>query len=186
VILPSATATSIDLSRMRNWMSSWTGLPAVVVAQHADASGIEHQSTAERRIAIDPPRGEYAQHVPAGKDEDVPFERAKPRYDPIGPLDDLHDRLAAGTPIAEKLPFGALLMDLRECPPLVTTVIPLEQILVKRCSRGKPGERASLFLTPGREGNRGVNSRLGVQIRRFCSILPAAGLIGSSHSFHCR
>ena len=79
-------------------------------------------------------------------------------------------------------------MDLHECPPLVLTVIPLDQVTVERCHTSKAGEptgpqrplkgtrehviefqvfepgaeRASLFLTPGGErkiGAAGVLTR---------------------------
>src|SRR5271155_1527176 len=78
--------------------------------------------------------------MPAGEDQDVALERPKPRHDPIGPLGDLRDRLAAGTPVAEEFPVGALSMDFRECPPLVMTVVPLEQVRVERRRAGKAGE----------------------------------------------
>lgn len=160
----------------------------MVIPEHANAGGIEHQSAPERRTLIDPPGGEYTQYMSAGKNQDVALERPKPRHDPIGPLGDLQDGLAAGAPVAEELPLRALSMDLRECPPFVMTVIPLDQLLVERCEAGKAGEltgserpperarehvievqvfesgveRASLFLAVGRErkiGKPGVLAR---------------------------
>jgi hypothetical protein len=150
---------------------------AVVIAQYANAGGIEHQAATERRRDFDPPRGEYAQHVSAREKQDVALERPKPRHDPIDPLGDLQDGLAAGTPVAEELPLRALSMDFNACPAFVMTIIPFEQLPVERCQSGKAGEvtgsqrppertrehviesqtfesgteRASLFLTPGRE-----------------------------------
>src|ERR1700733_4259521 len=112
--------------------------------------------------------------MPAGEDQDVALERPKPRHDPVGAFGDLQDGLAAGTPVAEQLPVRTLAMDFRECPPLVMTVVPLEQVRIERRRAGEAGEltgsqrppqrtrehviepqavepgtkRASLFLTP--------------------------------------
>src|SRR5579862_9999148 len=115
--------------------------------------------------------------MPAGKDQDVAIERPKPRHDLIDPLGDLQDGLAAGTPVAEQFPVGALSMDVCERPSLVITVIPFEQPGVEHGLSGKSGEltgpqrppqrtrqhvielqvfeprtqRTSLVLAPGRE-----------------------------------
>ena len=78
----------------------------------------------------------------AGENQDVAVERPKPRHDPIGPLGDLQDGLAAGAPVAEELPLRALSVNLCECPPLVMTVIPLEQVPVESRYAGKAGELA--------------------------------------------
>jgi len=160
----------------------------MVIPEHANAGGIEHQSAPERRTLIDPPGGEYTQHMSAGKNQDPALQRPKPRHDPIGPLGDLRDGLAARAPVAEELPLRAVSMDLCECPPFVITVIPLDQVPVERCEAAKAGEltgserppertrehvielqvfepgaeRASLFLAMGREreiGKSGVLAR---------------------------
>jgi hypothetical protein len=112
----------------------------MVIPEHANAGGIEHQMAPERRTFIDPPGGEYTQHMSAGKNQDFALQRPKPRYDPIGALGDLQDGLAAGAPVAEELPLRALSMDLCECPPFVMTVIPLDQVPVERCEAAKAGE----------------------------------------------
>jgi len=122
----------------------------VAIAQNANGGGIERQTAAERRRAIDPPRGEYAQHMSTGENQDVALERPKPRHDPIDPLGDLQDGLAAGTTVSEELPLGALSMDLQECPTLVMAVIPLEQIPVERCRADKAGELAGSQRPPER------------------------------------
>src|ERR1700677_1823800 len=123
---------------------------AVIIAQYANASGVEHQMATERRRAINPPRGEYPQHMSARENQDVAVERPKPRHHPINPLGDLQHGLAAGTTVAEELPLRALSMNLRECPALIIAVIPLHQVLVERCRAGKAGERAGLQRPPER------------------------------------
>jgi len=132
---------------------------AVVVAQHAYAGGIEHQTATERRRASDPPRGKYAQHMSAGENQDAALERPKPRHDPIDPFGDLRHGLAAGTTVAEELPLRALSMDVRECPAFVMTVIPLEKIPVERCQAHKARELTGSQRPPQRTREHVIESR---------------------------
>jgi hypothetical protein len=122
----------------------------MVIPENANAGGIEHQSAPERRTLIDPPGGEYTQNMSAGKNQDIPLERPKPRHDLIGPLGDLQDGLAAGAPVAEELPLRALSMDICKCPPFVMAVIPLDQLPVERCEAGKAGELTGSERPPER------------------------------------
>lgn len=122
----------------------------MVIAQDAHTGRIEDQAAAECRGGIDPPGGEYAQHMSAGENQDLAVERPKPRHDPIDPFGDLQDGLAAGTPVAEELPVWVLSMDFHECPAFVVTVIPLEQLPVERCQSGEAGELAGLLRPPQR------------------------------------
>jgi len=66
--------------------------------------------------------GEYAQHMPleiSGRCPRAPSAATRPGR----PAQYLQDGFAARTAVAEKLPVGALSMDLRESSPLVMTVI---------------------------------------------------------------
>jgi hypothetical protein len=132
---------------------------AVVIAQHANAGGIEHQTATERRRVIDPPRGEYAQHMSARENEDAALERPKPRHDPIDAFGDLRHRLAAGTTVAEEFPLRTLLMDVHKRPALIITVIPLEQLAVKRCHAHKAGELTGSQRPPQRTREHVIESQ---------------------------
>jgi hypothetical protein len=114
----------------------------VVVAQHANAGGLEHQMAAERRRSADPPRDEYAQHMSAAENQQVAVECSKARHHLIDPLTDLQDGFAARTTIAEELPLRPLSMDCRGRPALIKSVVPLDQARVGSCQSGKTGKLA--------------------------------------------
>src|ERR1700734_1388942 len=86
----------------------------------------------------------------AGENQDVAVERPKPRHDPIDPLGDLQDGLAAGTTVAEEIPLGALSLYLHTCPTLVETVVPFEDLRVEYCAAHKAGKLACSQRSPKR------------------------------------
>src|SRR5215470_9002897 len=100
----------------------------VLVAERAQARGLEIEIAGGAGLQPEPARTEHAQDVAAREDQHVSVDGAHLRHYSVGPRPDLRGRLAVGAPVAEEVPVGALGVDVLARAALVAPVVPLEAV----------------------------------------------------------
>src|SRR6266571_2188565 len=135
------------------------GAIVVLVAEHAQARGAEHEQGALRRVEPEPAGDEHAEDVSAREEQHVSLDRARTADDPVGSRAHLGGRFPAGAAVAEEVPARALRVDLGGAHALVVAVIPFEQVTI---DLGR-GSEAGQFAGPGR-ALQGAREHLGERV----------------------
>src|SRR5262245_61020205 len=93
----------------------------LIVAEHAQRTGIEQKVLPREHRQSDPARCEHAQNMSMRKQRDIARRTAGPRDDPVSARAHLRRRLASGTAIPEQQPIGRLFVNLLGRETLVRT-----------------------------------------------------------------
>src|SRR5262245_14110574 len=80
----------------------------VFVAQRTQARCAQQEVSPQRGIESEPPRGQYAQEMPAGEKQYVSCDRAHAFHHAVGSRTNLIGRFPSGAAIAKQLPLRAL------------------------------------------------------------------------------
>src|ERR1700719_3859524 len=114
----------------------------MLVAGDAQRRGAEIEKTAAARLQAQPARRQHAQEMAAGEEQGIPVQGAKAGDDPVGAGANSRHAFAAGTAVAEELPVGPFLENLRRRFALVVAVVPLDEVRFDLGYRAKPRQFA--------------------------------------------
>jgi len=113
----------------------------VLVAQDTERGGLQQIVASGLGRLAQPARGEHAQHVAVGEDQDVALRGADLGDHPVDSAADIRGLLTAGASVAPERPAGTDLRDLFGRHPFIAAVVPLHQLrswLRVRAITGQP------------------------------------------------
>src|SRR5260370_24454707 len=103
-------------------------------------------------ISPQPPVGENANEVSAGKEQYISRNREHTLNYTVCPLADLCWRFASRGAVAEQLPVWTFCKNLGRTQPLILTVVPFHKVRIGFGRSSKPSQFASSGRTPQRAG----------------------------------
>ena len=114
----------------------------MVVTNDAQGGRVQKEITARRGFQTEPASAEHVKKMSAGKEQHIAVDGADPADDSIDASSHISDRLAAGTTVAEQLPFGPLLANLIGRFSFVGAVVPFDEIMIHRRDTCESGQFA--------------------------------------------
>src|SRR5262249_54183860 len=102
----------------------------VFVTQRTQTRCTQEEVSTHRGLQPDPPRVPYAQEMPAGENQHIPFDRAHAFDYAVCSRPHLGRRFPAGAAIAKQLPLRALPVDVSRTAPFIRAIIPFNQVPV--------------------------------------------------------
>lgn len=99
-----------------------------IVTENAERRGAQHKMRPIDYWQSNPSRSEDAPKLAVREERDFSVQLSKMRYEPVGTVGDLSRRFTSGATVAEDIPVGTALANVRRALTFVFAIVPFGQI----------------------------------------------------------